>query len=130
MERAKALEKMSESERKFWIEQHRDELEKEEKKKFDEQMKEQADLKILAEQIKEERMRKAEARLKENEDALRAENEHARLEAEKAKYNTESAPSEPVEQPEPAPAEPAETLDDVEPKPVEDGQNPAEGEPQ
>lgn len=130
MDRAKALEKMSESERKFWIEQHRDELEKEEKKKFDEQMKEQADLKILAEQIKEERMRKAEAKLKENEDALRAENEHARLEAEKAKYNTESAPSEPVEQPEPAPAEPAETLDDVEPKPVEDGQNPAEGEPQ
>lgn len=130
MERAKALEKMSESERKFWIEQHRDELEKEEKKKFDEQMKEQADLKILAEQIKEERMRKAEAMLKENEDALRAENEHARLEAEKAKYNTESAPSEPVEQPEPAPAEPAGTLDDVEPKPVEDGQNPAEGEPQ
>lgn len=87
MDRAKALEKMSESERKFWIEQHREELEKEEKEFFDQELKKQEDLKALADSIKQSRMEKAEATLKEAEEATRAENERARLDAEKAKEN-------------------------------------------
>ena len=92
LDRAKALERMSESERRFWISQHREELEKEEKKKFDDQVKEQADLKILAEQIKESRMRAAEEKLRENEAKVQSENERGRLEAEKARV--ESGPAE------------------------------------
>ena len=67
LERAKALEKMSEAERKFWIEQHRDELEKEEKEAFDRQVKEQEDLKALVDSIRENDMRKAEQTIQENE---------------------------------------------------------------
>jgi len=102
LDRAKALEKMDESERKFWIDAHRDELEKEEKKKFDEEMKEQADLKLLATQIKQQRMEKAEAKIKEAEEQMQSENEHGRLEAEKAKRGTgngESGTEQPIAQP-------------------------------
>ena len=67
LDRAKALEKMSESERKFWIEQHREELEKEEKEAFDRQVKEQEDLKTLVDSIRENDMRKAEQTILENE---------------------------------------------------------------
>ena len=67
LDRAKALEKMSESERKFWIEQHREELEKEEKEAFDRQVKEQEDLKALVDSIRENDMRKAEQTILENE---------------------------------------------------------------
>ena len=100
LERAKALEKMDESERKFWIDTHRDELEKDEKKRFDEAMKEQADLKALAAQIREQRLEKAEAKIDEANEAERAENEHSRLEAEKArKRNDEGGDEQVVEQP-------------------------------
>ena len=99
LERAKALEKMDESERKFWIDTHRDELEKDEKKRFDEAMKEQADLKALAAQIREQRLEKAEAKIDEANEAERAENEHSRLEAEKArKRNDEAGDEQVVEQ--------------------------------
>ena len=83
MDRAKALEQMDANERKFWLDTHRDDLEKEERKKFDEQLKEQSELKDLAEKIKAERMEKANAKIQENAKALEAENEHGRLEAEK-----------------------------------------------
>ena len=98
LDRAKALEKMDESERKFWIDTHRDELEKEEKKRFDEAMKEQSDLKLLAEQIRERRLEKAEAKIAEADEAAHAENEHSRLEAEKA---TDALKKEEPEQPAP-----------------------------
>ena len=72
MDRAKALEKMSEKERRFWIDTHKEELEKEEKKEFERQLKEQEDLKALAENIKSNHMAKAEAALKEADDAAKA----------------------------------------------------------
>ena len=83
MDRAKALERMDEAERKFWLEAHREELEKEEKEKFDEYVKEQEDLQKLAEEIKAGRMEKANAKLDEAAQAQHAENEHGRLEREK-----------------------------------------------
>ena len=116
MDRAKALEQMDEEERKFWIEAHRDELEKEEKERFDEFMQEQSDLKELADDIKSSRMKKAEAKIKEANDAYQGDNEAGRLAREKAESENsvpEVAPVEPIpaEQPaapaEPVPAEPA-----------------------
>ena len=83
MDRAKALEKMDADERKFWLDAHREELEKEEKAKFDAEVKVQEDLQALAAKIKAERMEKANAKIQENAKALEAENEHGRLEAEK-----------------------------------------------
>lgn len=64
MERAKALEKMSEAERKFWIEQHREELKEEEKEAFDRQVEEQKDLKKIADSIRQKDMKKAEEAIK------------------------------------------------------------------
>lgn len=64
MDRAKALEKMSEAERKFWIEQHREELKEEEKEAFDRQVEEQKDLKKIADSIRQKDMKKAEEAIK------------------------------------------------------------------
>lgn len=68
MDRAKALEKMSEAERKFWIEQHREELKEEEKEAFDRQVEEQKDLKKIADSIRQKDMKKAEEAIKKAED--------------------------------------------------------------
>ncbi len=100
MDRAKALEKMGAEERKFWIEQHKDELEKEEKEKFDKFVKEQKDLKDLAASIRSNRMERAEAAIKEAEAEERA---------------PEGAPAKPApEKPEPAKSEPANLLSELE----------------
>ena len=64
MDRAKALEKMSEAERKFWLEQHREELSEEERESFDRQVAEQGDLKALADSIREKDMKKADEGIK------------------------------------------------------------------
>lgn len=64
MDRAKALEKMSEAERKFWLEQHREELKEEEKEAFDRQVEEQRDLKKIADSIRQKDMKKAEEAIK------------------------------------------------------------------
>ncbi|MBR3777864.1 MAG: hypothetical protein IKL02_09775 [Kiritimatiellae bacterium] len=64
MDRAKALEKMSEAERKFWLEQHREELSEEEREAFDRQAAEQADLKVLADSIRARGVKKAEEDIK------------------------------------------------------------------
>jgi hypothetical protein len=71
LDRAKSLEKMSEAERKFWIEQHRDELEKEEKKDFDRQAGEQEDLKAFAEELRRKDMSAAETKIRESEERER-----------------------------------------------------------
>ncbi|MBR2919999.1 MAG: hypothetical protein IKC27_01425 [Kiritimatiellae bacterium] len=81
MDRAKALEKMSEAERKFWLEQHREELSEEEREAFDRQAAEQADLKVLADSIREKGVKKAE------EDIKKAESD----EKKKANEKTESS---------------------------------------
>ncbi len=55
---------MSESERKFWLELHRDELEKEQREEFDRQAKEQANLKEFVEELKKKDLEKAETEIK------------------------------------------------------------------
>ena len=62
MDRAKALEKMSEAERKFWLEQHREELKEEEKEELEKKMLDegsQEELKALVEQIKTKQLNEA-----------------------------------------------------------------------
>lgn len=111
MDRARALEKMDDEERKFWIETHREELEKEEQEKFDEFLKEQEDLKKLAEDIKAKRMVEAQAAIDEAAKLQLEENEHGRLERESSSTSPAEAPSPaPASEPAPAPAsEPAPT---------------------
>ena len=64
IDRAKKLEGMSDAERKFWLELHRDELEKERREEFDRQAKEQADLKEFVEEIKKKDLERAEDEIK------------------------------------------------------------------
>ena len=56
VERAKKLENMTKEEREFWIELHKDELEKEQKEAFEKQVKEQEDLKEFVETLKKPKM--------------------------------------------------------------------------
>jgi type II secretory pathway component GspD/PulD (secretin) len=79
VERAKKLENMTKEEREFWIELHKDELEKEQKEAFEKQVKEQEDLKEFVETLKKPKMEKAEKAIKENEKALQSENEYHKV---------------------------------------------------
>ena len=93
MERAKALEKMSEAERKFWLEQHREELSEEEREAFDRQAAEQGDLKAFADSIREKGVKKAE------EDIKKAESDEKKkadstIEAPKAKASKVEEPKQ------------------------------------
>jgi type II secretory pathway component GspD/PulD (secretin) len=95
MERAKALEKMSEAERKFWLEQHREELSEEEREAFDRQAAEQGDLKAFADSIREKGVKKAE------EDIKKAESDEKKkadstIEAPKAKASKVEEPTQPA----------------------------------
>ena len=68
VERAKKLEGMTEAERKFWIELHRDELDREAREEFDKKAKEQADLKEFVETLKKKDLEKAEAEIRKAEE--------------------------------------------------------------
>jgi hypothetical protein len=57
---------MSESERKAWIEIHKDELDKEAKEAFEKQVEEQKDLKEFVETLKKQDLEKAEKKLEES----------------------------------------------------------------
>ena len=153
LERAQALERMDESERQFWIDAHREELEKEEKARFDEFVKEQSDLKLLATEIRERRLEQAEAKIGAADASAHLENEYGRLERERAAHEkqgqsqgempaesaapaAEPAPAEPGPEPaetpvEPAPAEPASVeIEEEPPAPAEEPEAPpAEEEP-
>ncbi len=94
IDRAKALEQMDEKERKFWLELHKDELEKEKKEEFEKQMEEQKDLKELAESIRSKKLEKAEEKLKAEDAATKGETERERLNKEmEAAAHPEPAPS-------------------------------------
>lgn len=71
LDRAKELEHMDAAERNFWIETHREELKQEERERFDAELAKQADLKALAEQLRANRIARAEAATKASEDAER-----------------------------------------------------------
>ena len=83
IDRAKALEKMDEKEREFWLELHKDELEKEAKEEFERQMEEQENLKELAAALRAKKLAKAEERLKEEDKATQGETENEKLKKQK-----------------------------------------------
>ena len=68
VERAKKLEGMTEAERKFWIELHRDELDREAREEFDKKAQEQADLREFVETLKKKDLEKAEAEIRKSEE--------------------------------------------------------------
>ncbi len=76
MDRAKKLEKMSEEDRKAWIDIHKDELEKEQKDAFEQEVKEQKDLREFVEELKKKDLEKAEKAVLEAEAAVVRDNEY------------------------------------------------------
>ena len=88
VKRAKALEQMSKEERNHWLEMHKDELDSadrdEEAKELKEKMKSkddetQEELRKLAADIRERKLKESEAKIKEADDAAQAENEYQKL---------------------------------------------------
>lgn len=88
VKRAKALEQMSKEERNHWLEMHKDELDEadrdEEAKELKEKMKSkddetQEELRKLAADIRERKLKESEAKIKEADDAAQAENEYQKL---------------------------------------------------
>ena len=90
VERVKKLQEMSKAERDEWLEMHKDELEKEQKKELEEKMldeESQEDLKKLAAEVRERKLKEAAAELGAADEAYRGENARAvkdREDAEKA----------------------------------------------
>ena len=93
VKRAKALEQMSKEERNHWLEMHKDELDRddrdEEAKELKQKMKSkddetQEELRKLAADIRERKLKESEAKIKEADAAAQAENENAKLKAEKS----------------------------------------------
>ena len=92
IKRAKALEAMSEEERKFWIEMHKDELEKDKQKELEEKMldkESQEELRQLAESIRDRKLAEANAAIDNADEAARQENERGQMDAKKAEDKAE-----------------------------------------
>ena len=92
VKRAKALEKMSKAEQEHWLEMHKDDLDEadrdDELKELKKKMKSkdddtQEELRRLAADIRERKLKESEAKIKEADEAAQAENENAKLKAEK-----------------------------------------------
>ena len=87
LDRAKELEGLDKSEREFWIDAHRDELEKDERKEFDKDLESMSkeDLVKLATEQREKLLDKANEKIDANTENLQRENERGRLDAEREK---------------------------------------------
>ena len=92
IKRAKALEAMSEEERRFWLEMHKDELEKDKQKELEEKMLDkdsQEELRQLAESIRDRKLAEANAAIDKADEAARQENERGQMDAKKAEDKAE-----------------------------------------
>ena len=76
MDRAKKLEEMGKAEREEWIQIHKDELEKEQKEAFEQEVKEQEDLREFVETLKKKDLEKAEKAVQEADAAAVRDNEY------------------------------------------------------
>ena len=112
VKRAKALEGMSKEEREHWLEMHKDDLDKEDRddevKQLKEKMKSkdeetQEELKKLAAQIREKKLKEAEKEIKEADESAKADNEYQKLKTEK---ELKKAEKELEKEPEVIPAPP------------------------
>lgn len=94
IKRARALEKMSEDERKFWLEMHKEELEKEQREELEEKMldnESQAELKALANEVRARKLAEANGALEEAAEQQRQENERGQQEALKRQSEPEGS---------------------------------------
>ena len=92
IKRAKALEAMSEEERRFWLEMHKDELEDDKQKELEEKMLDkdsQEELRQLAESIRDRKLAEANAAIDKADEAARQENERGQMVAKKAEDKAE-----------------------------------------
>ena len=92
IKRAKALEAMSEEERRFWLEMHKDELEDDKQKELEEKMLDkdsQEELRQLAESIRDRKLAEANAAIDKADEAARQENERGQMDAKKAEDKAE-----------------------------------------
>jgi hypothetical protein len=76
MDRAKKLEEMGKDEREEWIKIHKDELEKEQKEAFEQEVKDQKDLREFVEELKKKDLEKAEKAVREADAAAVRDNEY------------------------------------------------------
>lgn len=79
VERAKKLESMSKDEREFWLELHKDELEKERREEFEKTAKEQADLREFVDELKRKDVEKAEKEIRKADEEAASDNEYNRF---------------------------------------------------
>lgn len=94
LDRAKELQKQDKAEEKFWLDQRRDELDKQERKDFDKKLKAgETDAEELSRTIRAEKLEKAEAKLDEAREAQKA-REAKNPEAPRTAEPAASAPSE------------------------------------
>ena len=87
VERVKALEKMSRDERELWLKMHKEELDEEKREELEEKMldeKSQEELKKIAAEVRERKLREAEKEIGAAEEAYRGENERAKKDREDA----------------------------------------------
>ena len=92
IKRAKALEAMSEEERRFWLEMHKDELEDDKQKELEEKMLDkdsQEELRQLAESIRDRKLAEANAAIDKADEAARQENERGQMDAKKSEDKAE-----------------------------------------
>lgn len=97
VERVKALEKMDKDERELWLKMHREELDEEKREELEEKMldeKSQEELKKIAAEVRERKLKEAKREIDKAEEAYKGENERAkkdREDAEKAEKRAETA---------------------------------------
>ena len=83
---------MSEEERRFWLEMHKDELEDDKQKELEEKMLDkdsQEELRQLAESIRDRKLAEANAAIDKADEAARQENERGQMDAKKAEDKAE-----------------------------------------
>ena len=111
MERARKLEKMSKDEREAWVEIHKEDLEKDEKKAFEKQVEEQKDLRDFFDMLKKKDLEKAEKEIKAANEAAALDNEYHKFIADRQKEGKPLPPGETLKRDAEALLKSAETLE-------------------
>lgn len=100
VDRVKALEKMDKDERELWLKMHKEELDEEKREELEEKMlddKSQEELKKIAAEVRERKLKEAKREIDKAEEAYKGENERAKKDREEAEKNASAAePEAPV----------------------------------
>ena len=94
VDRVKALEKMDKEERELWLKMHKEELDEEKREELEEKMlddKSQEELKKIAAEVRERKLKEAKREIDKAEEAYKGENERAKKDREDAEKKAEGA---------------------------------------